>query len=171
MGMGAGGGILPYADIEGQQGLMARQARLVRRFPGRVSAPAATGAAAGRMARLPAGAAGALYLADEDEERQLQLIRSQLTDWQARLGEALRAAHQCRPVAGLPRQRAGESCPASASPRRSGQLLHPDADALHPFRQVCLLGMNDGVHPRTLAPMGFDLMAVALAARGPIPPG
>jgi hypothetical protein len=30
-----------------------------------------------------------------------------------------------------------------------------------PFKQVCLLGMNDGVYPRTLAPMGFDLMAVA----------
>lgn len=27
-----------------------------------------------------------------------------------------------------------------------------------PFRVVCLLGMNDGVYPRTLAPSGFDLM-------------
>ncbi|WP_256853133.1 exodeoxyribonuclease V subunit gamma [Pantoea sp. Fr+CA_20] len=27
-----------------------------------------------------------------------------------------------------------------------------------PFRVVCLLGMNDGVYPRTLAPLGFDLM-------------
>ncbi|MGL5597502.1 MAG: exodeoxyribonuclease V subunit gamma, partial [Aeromonas sp.] len=30
-----------------------------------------------------------------------------------------------------------------------------------PFKVVCLLGMNDGVYPRSLAPMGFDLMAVA----------
>ncbi|MGY0156858.1 exodeoxyribonuclease V subunit gamma [Edwardsiella tarda] len=28
-----------------------------------------------------------------------------------------------------------------------------------PFKVVCLLGMNDGVYPRTLAPLGFDLMA------------
>jgi exodeoxyribonuclease V gamma subunit len=28
-----------------------------------------------------------------------------------------------------------------------------------PFRVVCLLGMNDGVYPRTLPPLGFDLMA------------
>ena len=40
------------------------------------------------MARLPAGAAGALLSRRRDEERQLQLIRSQLTDWQAQLGEA-----------------------------------------------------------------------------------
>lgn len=28
-----------------------------------------------------------------------------------------------------------------------------------PFRVVCLLGMNDGVYPRTLPPTGFDLIA------------
>lgn len=28
-----------------------------------------------------------------------------------------------------------------------------------PFKVVCLLGMNEGVYPRTVAPMGFDLMA------------
>lgn len=27
-----------------------------------------------------------------------------------------------------------------------------------PFKVVCLLGMNDGVYPRTLSPLGFDLM-------------
>ncbi|MCR3755962.1 MAG: exodeoxyribonuclease V subunit RecC [Sodalis sp. Psp] len=27
-----------------------------------------------------------------------------------------------------------------------------------PFRVVCLLGMNDGVYPRTLSPVGFDLI-------------
>lgn len=27
-----------------------------------------------------------------------------------------------------------------------------------PFKVVCLLGMNDGVYPRTLPPLGFDLM-------------
>ena len=28
-----------------------------------------------------------------------------------------------------------------------------------PFKVVCLLGMNDGEYPRTVVPMGFDLMA------------
>ncbi|WP_075183163.1 exodeoxyribonuclease V subunit gamma [Pantoea sp. 1.19] len=28
-----------------------------------------------------------------------------------------------------------------------------------PFRVVCLLGMNDGVYPRNLPPLGFDLMS------------
>ncbi|MGL4269163.1 MAG: exodeoxyribonuclease V subunit gamma, partial [Plesiomonas sp.] len=28
-----------------------------------------------------------------------------------------------------------------------------------PFKVVCLLGMNDGVYPRSLPPLGFDLMA------------
>lgn len=28
-----------------------------------------------------------------------------------------------------------------------------------PFKVVCLLGMNDGVYPRTLSPLGFDLMS------------
>ncbi len=28
-----------------------------------------------------------------------------------------------------------------------------------PFRAVCLLGMNDGIYPRTLPPLGFDLMS------------
>ncbi|SFU35305.1 exodeoxyribonuclease V subunit gamma [Xenorhabdus koppenhoeferi] len=28
-----------------------------------------------------------------------------------------------------------------------------------PFKVVCLLGMNDGVYPRTIPPLGFDLMA------------
>ncbi|WP_435276679.1 exodeoxyribonuclease V subunit gamma [Psychrobium sp. nBUS_13] len=28
-----------------------------------------------------------------------------------------------------------------------------------PFKVVCILGMNDGVYPRSIAPIGFDLMA------------
>jgi len=32
-----------------------------------------------------------------------------------------------------------------------------------PFRTVCLLGMNDGVYPRSVAPEGFDLAATMTA--------
>jgi len=28
-----------------------------------------------------------------------------------------------------------------------------------PFKAVCLLGMNDGIYPRSLSPLGFDLMS------------
>ncbi|EKT60128.1 exodeoxyribonuclease V subunit gamma [Providencia sneebia] len=28
-----------------------------------------------------------------------------------------------------------------------------------PFKVICLLGMNDGIYPRTIPPLGFDLMA------------
>jgi exodeoxyribonuclease V gamma subunit len=35
-----------------------------------------------------------------------------------------------------------------------------------PFKLVCLLGMNDGVYPRTQHPVGFDLMAHTPARRG-----
>ncbi len=31
-----------------------------------------------------------------------------------------------------------------------------------PFKVICLLGMNDGVYPRSIAPVGFDLMAEQL---------
>lgn len=35
-----------------------------------------------------------------------------------------------------------------------------------PFRQVCLLGMNDGVYPRVQHPVGFDLTAHEKPRRG-----
>ncbi|HHQ4448868.1 TPA: exodeoxyribonuclease V subunit gamma, partial [Aeromonas hydrophila] len=102
------------------------------------------------------------YLADEDEERQLQLIRSQLADWLAQLGEARFE----QPIsADLLQDYLGSVLGESRSSQRflAGQVnfctLMPMRSI--PFKQVCLLGMNDGVYPRTLPPMGFDLMAVA----------
>ncbi|MCY7293965.1 exodeoxyribonuclease V subunit gamma [Alteromonas sp. a30] len=35
-----------------------------------------------------------------------------------------------------------------------------------PFRQVCILGMNDPGYPRVVAPVGFDLMADSPARKG-----
>ncbi len=35
-----------------------------------------------------------------------------------------------------------------------------------PFKVVCLLGMNDGVYPRSIAPLGFDLIAANPPRRG-----
>ncbi|WP_323925134.1 exodeoxyribonuclease V subunit gamma [Aeromonas caviae] len=155
-------GILPYADIEGQQGLALGKlawfvdslAEFLPRLQQAQPLPEWHACLNALLDRF--------YLADEDEERQLQLIRSQLTDWQAQLGEA---RFEQAISADLLQDYLGSVLGESRSSQRflAGQVnfctLMPMRSI--PFRQVCLLGMNDGVYPRTLPPMGFDLMAVA----------
>lgn len=155
-------GILPYADIEGQQGLALGKlawfvdslAEFLPRLQQAQPLPEWIACLNALLERF--------YLADEDEERQLQLIRSQLADWLAQLGEARFE----QPIsADLLQDYLGSVLGESRSSQRflAGQVnfctLMPMRSI--PFRQVCLLGMNDGVYPRTLPPMGFDLMAVA----------
>ncbi|MFQ2485615.1 exodeoxyribonuclease V subunit gamma [Aeromonas caviae] len=155
-------GILPYANIEGQQGLILGKLAwfvdsLAEFLPRLQQAQPLAEWHACLLALLER-----FYLADEDEERQLQLIRSQLTDWQAQLGEA---RFEQAISADLLQDYLGSVLGESRSSQRflAGQVnfctLMPMRSI--PFRQVCLLGMNDGVYPRTLPPMGFDLMAVA----------
>lgn len=155
-------GILPYADIEGQQGLALGKlawfvdslAEFLPRLQQAQPLPEWIACLNELLERF--------YLADEDEERQLQLIRSQLADWLAQLGEARFE----QPIsADLLQDYLASVLGESRSSQRflAGQVnfctLMPMRSI--PFRQVCLLGMNDGVYPRTLPPMGFDLMAVA----------
>lgn len=81
-------GILPYADIEGQQGLALGKlawfvdslAEFLPRLQQAQPLPEWIACLNELLERF--------YLADEEEERQLQLIRSQLADWLAQLGEA-----------------------------------------------------------------------------------
>ena len=155
-------GILPYADVEGQQGLALGKlawfvdslAEFLPRLQQAQPLPEWIACLNELLERF--------YQADEDEERQLQLIRSQLADWLAQLGEARFE----QPIsADLLQDYLGSVLGESRSSQRflAGQVnfctLMPMRSI--PFRQVCLLGMNDGVYPRTLPPMGFDLMAVA----------
>jgi len=155
-------GILPYADIEGQQGLalgkLAWFVDSLAEFLPRLQQAQPLGEWLACLNAL----LERFYLADEDEERQLQLIRSQLADWLAQLGEARFE----QPIsADLLQDYLGSVLGESRSSQRflAGQVnfctLMPMRSI--PFKQVCLLGMNDGVYPRTLPPMGFDLMAVA----------
>ncbi|HAU4890080.1 exodeoxyribonuclease V subunit gamma [Aeromonas hydrophila] len=155
-------GILPYADIEGQQGLalgkLAWFVDSLAEFLPRLQQAQPLGEWVACLNAL----LERFYLADEDEERQLQLIRSQLADWLAQLGEARFE----QPIsADLLQDYLGSVLGESRSSQRflAGQVnfctLMPMRSI--PFKQVCLLGMNDGVYPRTLPPMGFDLMAVA----------
>ena len=81
-------GILPYAGIEGQQGLALGKLAwfvdsLAEFLPRLQQAQPLTEWHACLLALLER-----FYLADEEEERLLQLIRSQLADWQTQLGEA-----------------------------------------------------------------------------------
>ena len=163
--------ILPYADIEGQQGLILGKLALVRRFAGGVLPRLQQAQPLAEWHACLLALLERFYLADEDEERQLQLIRSQLTDWQAQLGEA---RFEQAISADLLQDYLGSvlGSPAQpALPRRSGQLLHPDADALHPLPPGLPARHERRRLPAHPAPMGFDLMAVASPARGPIPPG
>lgn len=155
-------GILPYADIEGQQGLalgkLAWFVDSLAEFLPRLQQAQPLGEWVACLNAL----LERFYLADEDEERQLQLIRSQLAAWLAQLGEARFE----QPIsADLLQDYLGSVLGESRSSQRflAGQVnfctLMPMRSI--PFKQVCLLGMNDGVYPRTLPPMGFDLMAVA----------
>lgn len=155
-------GILPYADIEGQQGLilgkLAWFVDSLAEFLPRLQQPQPLGEWTLCLNAL----LERFYLADEDEERLLQLIRTALADWRQGLAEA----HFEQAISpDLLRDYLGSVLGESSSSQRflAGQVnfctLMPMRSI--PFRQVCLLGMNDGVYPRTLAPMGFDLMAVA----------
>ncbi len=154
--------ILPYAEIEGQQGLALGKlawfvdslAEFLPRLQREQSLPEWTACINELLERF--------YLADEDEERQLQLIRTELAEWQGKLSEA---HFEQSITAELLQDYLGHELGESRSSQRflAGQVnfctLMPMRSI--PFKQVCLLGMNDGVYPRTLAPMGFDLMAVA----------
>ncbi len=99
------------------------------------------------------------YLGDDESEGALQLIRDELQ----KLGEILA---ESRYRQGLPieilsyhfEQRLNES--HSGHRFLAGRVnfctLMPMRSI--PFKVVCLLGMNDGAYPRSIAPSSFDLM-------------
>ncbi|QOV67986.1 exodeoxyribonuclease V subunit gamma [Citrobacter sp. BDA59-3] len=100
------------------------------------------------------------FLPDQDTEAALALIEQQ---WQAIITQGVDAAY-------------GEDIPLSVLRDELAQRLDQERISQRflagpvnictlmpmrsiPFKVVCLLGMNDGVYPRTLAPLGFDLMS------------
>lgn len=100
------------------------------------------------------------FLPDADTEAAITLIEQQ---WQAIISEGMLAQY-------------GESVPLSLLRDELAQRLDQQRISQRflagpvnictlmpmrsiPFKVVCLLGMNDGVYPRTLAPLGFDLMS------------
>ena len=102
----------------------------------------------------------AFFLPDAETEAAMTLIEHQ---WQAIIAEGLGAPY-------------GDAVPLSLL--RDELALRLDQERISqrflagpvnictlmpmrsiPFKVVCLLGMNDGVYPRQLAPLGFDLMS------------
>ena len=100
------------------------------------------------------------FLPDADTEAAMALIEQQ---WQAIITEGLGAEY-------------GEAIPLSLLRDELAQRLDQERISQRflagpvnictlmpmrsiPFKVVCLLGMNDGVYPRQLAPLGFDLMS------------
>ena len=153
-------GILPYAELEGQQavwlGKLAAFIDTLEAFLPELQQSAPLPVWSERIQRLLA----AFYLPDAAGERVLQLVSSLLLEWQQKLGEA-HYGEPITPALMAELMKMGLSNQRSSQRFLAGQLnfcaLMPMRSI--PFRQVCLLGMNDGVYPRTLPPMGFDLLA------------
>ena len=100
------------------------------------------------------------FLPDEDDEQVLQNIRQALDKFRQQLCDASFTEKLPRAVMtdwllehlgstrNSQRFLAGQVNICTLMPMRS-----------IPFKVVCLLGMNDSAYPRSLPPMGFDLMA------------
>lgn len=100
------------------------------------------------------------FLPDGDTEAALALIEQQ---WQEIVKQGLDAQYQQPVPLTLLHDELGQRLDQERISQRflAGPVnfctLMPMRSI--PFKVVCLLGMNDGVYPRTLAPLGFDLMS------------
>lgn len=100
------------------------------------------------------------FLPDADTEAALALIEEQ---WQAIIDQGLDADYQQVVPLSLLRDELAQRLDQARISQRflAGPVnictLMPMRSI--PFKVVCLLGMNDGIYPRTLSPLGFDLMS------------
>jgi len=96
---------------------------------------------------------------EEDDADALRLIRRVMQEWQQRLSNMQFRLPLSRTVfhdhlqSELSAVRGGQQFLAG---RVNFCTLMPMRAI--PFRLVCLLGMNDGLYPRSMLPLGFDLM-------------
>jgi exodeoxyribonuclease V gamma subunit len=102
----------------------------------------------------------AFFTTDSETEEALALIER---DWLQIIDHGLAAGYPARVPLTLVRDQLAARLDQQRISQRflAGQInfctLMPMRSI--PFTVVCLLGMNDGVYPRTLPPLGFDLMA------------
>lgn len=153
-------GIAPYAEVEGLEGdLLGRLANFVDLLAAsieRFSGDAAPGEWCERINWL----LGDAYEADADDEIALDQVREVLRQLAEQTADAAYNGTLSIEILrhyladGLNRVRSGQRFMVGAV---NFCTLMPMRSI--PFRIVCLLGMNDGDYPRSLPPMGFDLMA------------
>ena len=102
----------------------------------------------------------ACFLPDTDTEAVITLIEQQ---WQNVISQGIDAAYQETVPVTLLRDELTRRLDQERISQRflAGPInfctLMPMRSI--PFKVVCLLGMNDGVYPRALSPLGFDLMS------------
>jgi exodeoxyribonuclease V, gamma subunit len=100
------------------------------------------------------------FLPDQDTEAALALIEQQ---WQAIIAQGTQSHYSGLVPLSLLRDELGSRLDQERISQRflAGPVnictLMPMRSI--PFKVVCLLGMNDGIYPRALAPLGFDLMS------------
>jgi len=100
------------------------------------------------------------FLPDSDTEAAMALIEQQ---WQAIIDEGISSQYDQAIPLSLLRDELTQRLDQERISQRflAGPVnictLMPMRSI--PFKVVCLLGMNDGVYPRALAPLGFDLMS------------
>jgi exodeoxyribonuclease V gamma subunit len=151
-------GVLPLDDVDaGDIDLAGRLAELVDRLGRTITALSSAQPIAAWAAALSAAADALLAVADRDawQRGQLQRILEELVAGSGGVATPLTPAELRDLLADRLRGR-----PTTAS-FRTGHLtvctLHPMRSV--PHRVVCLLGLDDGVFPRRVAPDGDDLVA------------
>jgi exodeoxyribonuclease V gamma subunit len=100
------------------------------------------------------------YTPDERDQEALEMILTALESLQSTLSEA----QYPHPIhADILKDYLAEQLTSIRSTQRflSGQINFCTLMPMRaiPFKVVCLLGMNDGEYPRSIPPMGFDLMS------------
>ena len=100
------------------------------------------------------------FQTDDESEEALALIESQ---WQDMIEQGIQAAFDQPVSLVLLRSALSQRLDQQRMSQRflAGQVNFCTLMPMRaiPFKVVCLLGMNDGVYPRTLAPLGFDLIS------------
>lgn len=152
-------GILAYDEVQGLEADVAGKLMAFFQVISDTQAALATDKSGTEWVQTLTGIFDAIFALDTDEELAGQLIRQQLDNWLTQLNDACFYAPLSLAIV---RDYLQEKLNSERVSQRflSGRVnfctLMPMRSI--PFRVVCLLGMNDGDYPRTIAPLGFDLM-------------
>jgi len=152
--------ILPYQEVQGIEAeLLGKLAHFIEVLLENISA-LETAKSVTEWTLLCNQLLADFYLVDTDGEQALVIIRDAFANLDSQLQDA-NFQGEITPL--VLRDYLNNALSKSASSQKflAGQVnfctLMPMRSI--PFKVICLLGMNDGVYPRSIAPMGFDLMA------------